>query len=418
MVVGSVADIQGNGRDERAMVAASLMKAIHSYLFDDRDPLLATIFAERCFRGNDRIIKAKDVPFFIFLVESFGIDEAVMIGLHQFRVFHHFDRPIIPPRHMALNINRLSDSDCRHILRFDSTAICTIVQRLPFATVQQTFNRDKYTLLEGFCIILLRMHYPCRWFDLTAFCCRCESSISYIFWSLVSMILQRVKRQLVFAHEDPVRWAAYKDAFKYKGAPDDLSIAGSLDAKQVAICRPRHNQRSQYTRHKQMHCFKFQTVVVPDGLIIHTTEANSGRNHDARIVRDSGLMLRWRASPVLSRYRLIADSAYPNNTTIVSLFTKPQMANDQDYRNFNRTMSPLREPVEWGYQRVVKLWSLLDMKPQMRIGDVSVSDLWLIGVWLTNLVTCAEGGNQISTFYGSIKPPTLKEYLDMTLGEE
>ena len=415
---GSVASIQGNGRDERAMVAASLMKAIHSYLFDDHDPLLATIVAERCFRGNDRIIKAKDVPFFIFLVESFGIDEAVMIGLHELGVFHHFDRPIIPPRHMAININNMSDWDCHRVFRFDSDSLRTIVQRLPFAPVQYTENRDKYTLLEGFLLIILRMKYPCRLFDLIPFFCRQEPSLSHMFWCMVSMILRRVKQRLVLAHEDPVRWAAYKDAFKYKGAPDDLSIAGSLDAKQVAICRPRHNQRSQYTRHKQMHCFKFQTVVVPDGLIIHTTEANSGRNHDARIVDESGLMLRWRASPVLSRYKLIADSAYPNNTTIVSLFTKPQMANDQFNRNFNHTMSPLREPVEWGYQRVVKLWSLLDMKPQMRPGDVSVSDLWLIGVWLTNLVTCAEGGNQISDFYGSTEPPTLDEYLDMTLGEE
>ena len=52
-------------------------------------------------------------------------------------------------------------------------------------------------------------------------------------------------------------------------------------------------------------------VVVPDGLIVHTTETHSGQNHDAQIVDESGLMLRWRASPVLSRYRLITDSAYP-----------------------------------------------------------------------------------------------------------
>ena len=180
-----------------------------------------------------------------------------MIGLHQFRLFHHFDRPIIPPRHMALDINSLSDLDCCCAYRFDLAAICTIVQTLPFAPVQYTQNKDRYTLLKGFYLIILQMKYPYCWFDLTAFCCCCESSIGYIFWSLVLMILQQVKHQLVLAHKDPVCWAAYKDAFKDKGAPDDLLIAGSLDAKQVAICHPRYNQQSQYTRHKQMHYFKF-----------------------------------------------------------------------------------------------------------------------------------------------------------------
>ena len=52
MVVGSVANMEGNGWDERAMVAASLMKAIQSYLFDDCDPLLAKIFLNVAFVGT------------------------------------------------------------------------------------------------------------------------------------------------------------------------------------------------------------------------------------------------------------------------------------------------------------------------------------------------------------------------------
>ena len=51
----------------------------------------------------------------------------------------------------------------------------------------------------------------------------------------------------------------------------------------------------------------------------------------------------------------------------------------------------------------------------MKMLQISISDLWLLGVWLTNLQNCAEGGNQISRYFG-VLPPSLDEYLDHTLG--
>ena len=322
---------------------------------------------------------------------------------------------MLPPRDAIININEIGDTDFCELFRFDSTSMRTILSRLPFDNDLRTRGCDRYHLAEGFCLICIRLAYACRWHNLSFVCRRHSSAMSRIFWDLVARLLHRVKANILLAHEDPDRWLGYRQAFIAKGSPPELHIAGALDAKQLRVCRPVQGQRSVYTGHKQEHCFKFQTVVVPDGLIVHSTAAHSGRDHDARVMRDSGLLDRWNASPVLMNFNLVADSAYPNRNGVVSLYTQVQRQNHIHCAAFNHRMSPLRQPVEWGYGRMMKLWGFLNTTEQMRSGVVSVSDLWLLSVWLTNLVTCAEGRNIISDYYGTMKPPTLEEYLDMTL---
>ena len=216
-------------------------------------------------------------------------------------------------------------------------------------------------------------------------------------------------------HEDLDQWLGCRQDFIEKGLPQELHIVGALDAKQLWVCRPVQGQRSLYTGHKQEHCFKFQTVVVPDGLNVHSSAAHSGQDHDARVMRDSGLLDCWNASPVLMNFNLVADSAYPNQNDAVSLYTQTQRQNHIHCAAFNHCMSPLHQSIKWGYSRVMNLWGCLGMTTQMRSGAVSVLDMWLLSVWQTNLITCAEGQNIISDYYSTMMPPTLEEYLDMTL---
>ena len=131
-------------------------------------------------------------------------------------------------------------------------------------------------------------------------------------------------------------------------------------------------------------------------------------------MRESGLLECWAGSRILSQYRMIADSTYPNNGHVISLFTQQQQNNNPGCAAFNHQIPPLCQPVEWGSSRVTSLWSFLTMIHQMKTGLVSVSDLWLLSVWLTNLITCVNVGNIISDYYGTASSPTLKEYLNMT----
>ncbi|MEL6804411.1 MAG: transposase family protein, partial [Bacteroidota bacterium] len=211
------------------------------------------------------------------------------------------------------------------------------------------------------------------------------------------------------------QWEAYETAFAADGYDDGLRIVAILDGKLLQICRPTQHQRAMYTQYKKCHGVKFQGLETPDGLLVHTTEAQSGRNHDARMFRNSNLGQFWEANERVNQYRILADTAYPNGGNIVSMYAAGQFEGRQERRDFNEYMAPVRQPVEWGFQRVTSLWGFLNSKHQMKMLQMSISDLWLLGVWLTNVKTCADGGNNTSTYF-DVMPSSIEEYLDITLG--
>jgi hypothetical protein len=46
----------------------------------------------------------------------------------------------------------------------------------------------------------------------------------------------------------------------------------------------------------------------------------------------------------------------------------------------------------------------------MKIGKSGIIAMWHIAVFLANAVTCANGGNQISTYF-NLAPPSLEDYI-------
>jgi hypothetical protein len=71
---------------------------------------------------------------------------------------------------------------------------------------------------------------------------------------------------------------------------------------------------------------------------------------------------------------------------------------------FNNIVYPLHTSVEWGYEKIMKYWAFLDLKKQMKIGKSGIIAMSHMAVFLTNAVTCANGGNQISTYF-NLAPP-------------
>ena len=85
-----------------------------------------------------------------------------------------------------------------------------------------------------------------------------------------------------------------------------------------------------------------------------------------------------------------------------------------DRHALNDRSSSMRTCVEWGYARVVRHWAYIDFKKQMKLERVRMEAMWHVAFWLTNVVTCHRGGNQISE-YLEISLPTAEEYLTKTL---
>ena len=81
-----------------------------------------------------------------------------------------------------------------------------------------------------------------------------------------------------------------------------------------SICRPTINQRSFFNGHKRTHAIKFQSVVVPDGLVMHLSGPYPGLMHDAAMLRFSGLLVDMETSLVdddETDFILYGDAGYP-----------------------------------------------------------------------------------------------------------
>ncbi|CAH3176125.1 unnamed protein product [Porites lobata] len=155
--------------------------------------------------------------------------------------------------------------------------------------------------MEGLCMVLRRMAYPCR----------------------------------------------YSDLIPRNGSPLD-NCFGFIDGTARPVCRPGEQQRVLYNGHKRVHALKFQSVVLPSGMIAHMYGPVEGRKHDAGMLADSGLLAdlqRNTFSLTGQPLCLYGDPAYPLRIHLQCPFRNavltPQM------QEFNAAMSALRISVEW-----------------------------------------------------------------------
>lgn len=185
---------------------------------------------------------------------------------------------------------------------------------------------------------------------------------------------------------------------------------GFIDGTVRPISRPTINQRTAYNGHKRTHALKFQSVTTPDGMIVDMYGPVEGRRHDCYLLRKSQLLERLEPLTVDTngnRLVLYGNPAYGVSKLLLSPFKGAILTEDQ--ARFNRSMSSVRETVEWGFQRIVSLFAFVDFKKNLKIGLQPVGKLYLVAAMLTNLNGCFYG-TETSAFFG-VPPPTAEEYL-------
>ena len=117
------------------------------------------------------------------------------------------------------------------------------------------------------------------------------------------------------------------------------NIWGFVDGTIRRTCRPIYYQNLVYTKYKKCHGLKFQSIVVPDGYIAYLYGPFVAKRHDARMLRESGLMDILRGlmpadgsnGPV---YALYGDLAYPQSIWLFGGYVNPAPGSLQ--RAFNR----------------------------------------------------------------------------------
>jgi len=206
----------------------------------------------------------------------------------------------------------------------------------------------------------------------------------------------------------------YAHVVHEKGAPLTRCV-GFIDGTARPLSRPTAHQRMFFSGHKRVHCIKFQSVMMPDGIIAHLSGPWNGTRHDAGMFHESGVdrIIGRHLNIEEVQYYIYGDLAYPLSEFLITPFKDTHLSDDQ--REFNKRMSSVRESVEWGFQKIISLFAFLDFKKNLKLHLQPVGKYYLVGALLTNCHTCFNN-SQVSSYFG-IAPPSLSEYLHLSESE-
>ena len=123
-------------------------------------------------------------------------------------------------------------------------------------------NRSSWSGLEGLCVVLRRLAYPNRRFDLESIFGCGEAELSVIFnttlgflyneWNGLITDIARQKQGWLSAERIAESCAAVR-----RVCPLD-HVWGFIDGTAIPIARPKLHQRLWYSGHKRRHVMKFQ----------------------------------------------------------------------------------------------------------------------------------------------------------------
>ncbi|KAF0703626.1 hypothetical protein AaE_015294 [Aphanomyces astaci] len=324
------------------------------------------------------------------------------------------ERPLIPD--VRFDLNAMSDANALLEFRFDVAGVQQLGFLLGLPAVVITTARNRVLRDEAICILLSRMAFPTRLFDMARTFGRSRPVLCDLFLHVLNEIYDRWNHLLYFNYKLLQRNVdRYCAAIHRKGSPC-ASVFGFIDGTKIQTCRIStvndgiNLQKEIYSGHKRVHCLNYQAVTVPDGLCAHFFGPIEGRRHDTTMLRESRLLGYLANHPeVFSRKVIYGDPAYGVSEHMLSGFKGNGLSTMQ--RDFNKWMSRVRQSVEWNFKVMKTLWSFITFKTLSKIRLSPVARVVSVAMLLTNCQCCYFGGNQISKFF-DLEPPTLESYLD------
>ena len=206
----------------------------------------------------------------------------------------NMSRPVFPySKYEHFNIGNWEDEECWTELRFGKEGLESLRNNLQIPDEIVCSQRTICDAMEGMCILLKRLAYPCRYTDMVPRFGRNPTELCLIFNSGLDFIYLRHRHRLrnwgINPFLQPGDMHRYAEAIYQHGAPLQ-NCFGFIDGTVREIARPKYNQRVMYNGHKRVHGIKFQSVVTPNGLIANLSGPFEGKRHDSVMLHESGLL--------------------------------------------------------------------------------------------------------------------------------
>lgn len=262
-------------------------------------------------------------------------------------------------------------------------------------------------------MILKRLAYPCRYYDMITRFARPVPELCMLSNVVLDWIYDTHGHHLTSWNQpflSPPFLEQYTQVISRMGPL--RNCFGFIDGTVHQISRPEENQRVVYNGHKRVHSLKFQSVVIPNGLIANLFGPVEGRRHDAGMLKDSNLLASlqiYAHNPAGDPLCLYGDLGYPLRPQLMCPFRQTDYpVLTRDMKEFNTAMSRLRVSVEWLFGEVTNYFKFIDYKKTQKIGMSAVGKQYLVSALMRNALTCLYGNN--TSAYFQLQPPTLDNY--------
>jgi len=305
----------------------------------------------------------------------------------------------------------------RELFRFEKSDILVLIASVELPDILQFENGYQSNSLEAIHILLRRLAAPCRWTDLCMEFDLRPQYLSVIFNNTVMLLFKKwgnFIRSLDHSFLDRNHLEIYAEAFQLKGCPL-ADVVFTIDGTKQIFCRPGHGlQNAAYCGHHHQHCLGYQFIELPTGINIVMGPYN-GFEHDSTSVKM--IRLEEKLTDLLDftseggvAYKVFLDSGYALGNTFITPFSRRRALSPEE-RRFNREMSSVRQPSEWGIGRVKALFAFLEFKRNLRVLQMPLGAMFLVAVHLKNIHSTLYG-SQTASYFG-LPTLSLMEYLGL-----
>lgn len=163
----------------------------------------------------------------------------------------------------------IDEAECKAEFRVEKRDLPTLREVLG---IPPTFKCPQRTIcdgMEGLCMLLKRLAYPCRYSDMIARFGRPVPELCMITNRVMDFIYDAHGHRITQWNDtilNPRLLEQYATVITEKGAALD-NCFGFVDGTVRPISKPGDMQRIVYNGHKKVHALKFQSVAIPNGLI-------------------------------------------------------------------------------------------------------------------------------------------------------